>query len=228
MRYSPFRDDLATAGRALAAAGLVTAFGHVSTRTDDGQLLITGPYPLDEAEAWTRSCLLRADLDGLPEGAPGEAHIHVEIARRRPDIRAICRAQPPAVMELSATGRPVRALHGQGAMLGSTVAVFDDAALVRDQARAVALADALADGPAIVLRGNGAVTVGSSLGEAVARMWVLDASARVNLTAARRGSERALTDAEVVVWRAAAPQLLERIWRWLDRPERRTDGDRTT
>ncbi|GAA2848807.1 hypothetical protein GCM10020220_042790 [Nonomuraea rubra] len=67
---------------------------------------------------------------------------------------------------------PILPLHGQGAFLGPEVPVFDDAVLVRDRARGRALAEHLADAPALVMRGNGAVTVGASVGEAVALMWV--------------------------------------------------------
>ncbi|WP_345154960.1 class II aldolase/adducin family protein, partial [Nonomuraea rubra] len=66
--------------------------------------------------------------------------------------------------------------------------MFDDAVLVRDRARGRALAEHLADAPALVMRGNGAVTVGASVGEAVALMWVLEASARMNATAAASGT----------------------------------------
>src|SRR5215203_5139798 len=71
---------------------------------------------------------------------------------------------------------------------------------VRDQDRADALADRLGQAPALLLRGNGAVTVGASIGEAVARMWVLEASARMNLVAAAAGTPAALPDHEQAAW----------------------------
>ena len=101
----------------------------------------------------------------MPTGVPREAWIHLAIARRRPDVGAICRAQPA-----TATAAPILALHGQGAFLGPRVPVFSDAILVRDQARGEALAEKLGQAPALLLRGNGAVTVGADIGEAVARM----------------------------------------------------------
>jgi hypothetical protein len=75
----------------------------------------------------------------------------------------------------------MRALHGQGALIGEEVSVHDDARLVRSQELGLAVAERLGGGSAVLLRGNGAVTVGATVGEAVARMWVLEASAGINL-----------------------------------------------
>jgi len=213
-------DELVAAGRALSAAGLVTAFGHMSCRMAGGTLLITPPEPLGgltPSGGWTELAL---DAAELPAGVPREAWIHLAIARDRP-VGAICRAQPPTATALASAGLPIVALHGQGAFLGPAVPVFDDAVLVRDEARAVALAHRMGDSPALVMRGNGAVTVGADIGEAVALMWVLEASARMNATAAAAGTPRPLSDDEQAAWRRVAPEILGRIWREL---RRRAEG----
>ncbi|MEW9550251.1 class II aldolase/adducin family protein [Nonomuraea sp. NPDC050783] len=206
------RTELARAGRALAAARLVTAFGHVSARIADGRLLMTPPVPLGTLTEDSPYAVLDLDAGDLPGGAPREAWIHVEIARARPGAGAICRAQPPTATALASAGVPIRPLHGQGAFLGPEVPVLDDAVLVRDRARGRALADRLGGAPALVLRGNGAVTTGASVGEAVALMWVLEASARMNATATAAGTPVPLSPAEQEAWRAAGPELLPRIW----------------
>jgi ribulose-5-phosphate 4-epimerase/fuculose-1-phosphate aldolase len=211
-------DDLVAAGHALSRTGLVTAFGHVSARTAGGSLLITPPEPLGgltSDSAWTE---LEPDAAALPAGVPREAWIHLAIARARPDVGAICRAQPPTATALASAGVPIVALHGQGAFLGPLVPMYDDAVLVRDEARGAALAARLADSPALVMRGNGAVTVGADIGEAVARMWVLEASAGMNSIAAAAGTPRPLSDDEQAAWRSVAPEILGRIWGDLRRP----------
>jgi HCOMODA/2-hydroxy-3-carboxy-muconic semialdehyde decarboxylase len=212
--------ELVAAGHALARAGLVTAFGHVSARLTGERLLITPPVPLgglSPNDDWTE---LDVGAGSLPPGVPREAWIHTAIARRRSDVGAICRAQPPVATALASAGLPILALHGQGALVGSRIPVFDDAALVRDLERASALADRLAAAPALLLRGNGAVTVGTDVGEAVARMWVLEASARMNAVAAAAGTPTALSEEEQSTWRSAAPELLGRIWAHLRHPSR--------
>jgi ribulose-5-phosphate 4-epimerase/fuculose-1-phosphate aldolase len=164
---------------------------------------------------WTE---LDVGADALPAGVPREAWIHLAIARVRPDIGAICRAQPTVATALASAGVPIVPLHGQGSYVGALVPVFDDAILVRDESRAVDLAQQLGDSPAMILRGNGAVTVGDTIGQAVARMWVLEASAQMNSVAAAAGRPAALSAQEQAVWQATATEILGRIWEYLCRP----------
>lgn len=209
-------ENLARAGRALAAAGLVTAFGHVSARLDVGRLLITPPCPLGTLDPADPTAVeLELDATELPAGAPREAWLHVEIARTRPDVGAICRAQPRAATTAVAAGVPLVPLHGQAALLGPGVAVHADPRLVRDRALGVEVATALGDGFTCVLRGNGAVTVGAGIGDAVARMWILEETARMALLAAAAGSPVPLTADEAGAWRAAGAELLDRLWHYL-------------
>jgi HCOMODA/2-hydroxy-3-carboxy-muconic semialdehyde decarboxylase len=208
--------ELIAAGRALAAEGLVTAFGHVSKRTGAGIAEITPPRPLGSLREDDALLELTLDAEELPAGAPGEAWIHWAIYRGRGEVGAVCRAQPPAATACSVSGTPIRALHGQGAFLGAEVPVHDDARLVRSQGLGVQVAERLGAGSAVLLRGNGAVTVGTTVGEAVARMWVLEASAQLNLAA---GEARPLDPEEHAAWAEVAPEILDRIWRYLTREE---------
>ncbi|EFC81444.1 class II aldolase/adducin family protein [Parafrankia sp. EUN1f] len=206
--------DLAEAGRVLAAEGLVTAFGHVCARRDATRLVITPPHPLGSLRPTDTFAELDTRASDLPDAAPREAWIHLAVLRARPEAGAVCRAQPPVATSLAAGGVPITPLHGQGALLGPRVPVFDEAELIRDEARARRLADALGPAPAVLMRGNGAVTVGATVSEAVARMWVLEASARMRLTAGV-GTPRPLSEREQDAWRRNDRELLARIWAWL-------------
>ncbi|MFF2520934.1 class II aldolase/adducin family protein [Streptomyces liangshanensis] len=213
---TPMTEELARAGRALDAAGLVTAFGHVSARTDGGTLLITPPEPLGRLTADHPG--FRALPPGgaaLPEGAPREAWIHLAVTAARAEVGAVCRAQPPAATAAAAAGLPLRPLHGQGALLGPLVPVFEDARLVRDARAARALTETLGDAHAVVMLGNGAVTVGRTVGAAVARMWILEQSARLTLAASAAGHPRPLPASQQKAWVAAGPELLDRLWHHL-------------
>jgi HCOMODA/2-hydroxy-3-carboxy-muconic semialdehyde decarboxylase len=212
--------ELAAAGRALAAEGLVTAFGHVSARAGSESALITPPRPLGSIHDGEPLLELSLEAEELPPGAPGEAWIHWAIYRARPDVNAVCRAQPPTATAFGVTATPIRALHGQGAFLGEVVPVHEDARLVRSKELGLQVSERLGGGSAVLLRGNGAVTVGATVGEAVARMWVLEASARLNLDAAALSSEpRPLDPEEHAAWVKVAPEILERIWQYLTREE---------
>jgi len=208
-------DEVIPAARALALEGLVDAFGHVSARSGDG-FALTPPVPLGTLAADDGLVEVGLDASELPDGAPKEAWIHLEIYRRRPDVGAICRAQPPVVNAAAGAGVTVRALHGQGAFVGATVPVHDDATLARGRELGAAVAATLGGGEAVVLRGNGAVTVGRSPGIAAALMVVLEASARINLAAAVAGGSRPLSEAEYRAWRGVAPELLGRLWAYLE------------
>ena len=184
-------------------AGLVTAFGHVSCRVAADRLLITPPVPLGRLTSQVEWTELDLEAGTLPAGVPKEAWIHLAIARRRPDVGAICQLRRPS--------RPRWPPPGCGScrctarrFLGPQVPVFDDAVLVRDEARAVNLAERLGDEPALLLRGNGAVTVGADIGEAVARMWVLEASAQMNSVAAPAGTPTPLSADEQAAWRSVS------------------------
>lgn len=77
------------------------------------------------------------------------------------------------------------------------------------------MAARLGDASAIVLRGNGAVTTGTDVGEAVARMWVREASAALNLQAAAAGTPQPLRSEELDFWAGVAPEILARIYAWM-------------
>jgi HCOMODA/2-hydroxy-3-carboxy-muconic semialdehyde decarboxylase len=206
--------DVTVAARALSRLGLVTAFGHVSARTDEG-LTITPGTDLAIVEE-DRLVFVPFDAVSLPPGAPAEAWLHLALYRARPDVLAIARAQPPSAIAAAAPGLPLRPLHGQAAWLGGSVPVHDDARLLRTAELAAAAASALPAGEALLLRGNGAVTTGDTPALAATRMWLLSVTCEA-WTAAQPDERRGLSDSEISSWRAVAGELLPRLWRHLER-----------
>ncbi|WP_433171469.1 class II aldolase/adducin family protein [Actinoallomurus sp. CA-150999] len=215
--------DLVTAAHTMAALGLVTAFGHVSARHDD-HMLIT---PAIDLRLATTDTILQIPLGTatLPPEMPGEAWVHLAVYQARPDVTAIARAQPEAALAIGAVTSRIPPVHGQGAMLGEAVPVHDDARLMRSLDLARTAARTLGQADALVLRGNGAVTTGTTPGHAVARMWLLDTSCRLYLAARQAGTSKALTADEIAAWRAAAPPLLDRLWTYLQRATVESSAD---
>jgi HCOMODA/2-hydroxy-3-carboxy-muconic semialdehyde decarboxylase len=214
------REEVAEAAHVLARLGLVTAFGHVSARVD-GAMLIT---PAADLAGVTEGGLLRVPLeaDRLPPGAPAEAWAHLAVYRQRPEADAVARAQPPSAFAAAAAAGAdgaIRPLYGQAAWLGERVPVHDDARLLRSPVLADAAAASLPDGEALLLRGNGALTLGATPGLAVARMWLLSVACQAFLDARAAGAAgeavTPLRPAEVESWRAVAPELLPRLWQHL-------------
>ncbi|MFI5957641.1 class II aldolase/adducin family protein [Cryptosporangium sp. NPDC051539] len=217
--------DVATAGRVLAALGLVTAFGHVSAR-DDGHLLITPAAPLAGVGDGD---LIRVPLDAttLPPGAPGESWLHLSVYARRPDVHAIARGQPPAAFAAAAATRSLRPLHGQACWAGRAIPVHDDARLLRDRALADAAADTLGEHAALLLRGNGAAATAEHPGLAVTRLWLLSAACQAWLSATASGPVRSLTDTEIDAWQAVERDLLPRLWYHLRETSETNEGGPT-
>jgi HCOMODA/2-hydroxy-3-carboxy-muconic semialdehyde decarboxylase len=212
----PALDEVVRSARALAREGLVDAFGHVSALSGERVAMITPALPLDRVISSTQLTELPLGGAELPAGVPLEAWLHRAIYASRSDVMAICRAQPPHVAAVTAAGLDILSLHGQGCFVGARVPVHRDAVLVRDEQRGKAVASALADGDAVVMKGNGAVTVGIGAGVAMARMYVLDASARLNLMAAAAGSREPLSPEETGAWRDVSQEILGRLWAHLD------------
>jgi ribulose-5-phosphate 4-epimerase/fuculose-1-phosphate aldolase len=232
------REEVAEAAVVLARLGLVTAFGHVSARAG-GAMLIT---PAADLAGVTADRVVEVPLgirEGpLPPGAPTEAWAHLALYRARPDAAAIARAQPPAAFAAAAAVSVMVPLHGQAAWLGESVPVYDDAALLRSAEQAERAARCLPDGEALLLRGNGGLTLGAAPGLAVARMWLLGAACDVYLKALAASGEtpsglrpsgetlsglrpsRAnpvtpLSAGEIASWRAVSGELLPRLWEHL-------------
>lgn len=208
--------DLAMAANIIAAESLSDAFGHLSVRTSPKQLLITPPVPLGLVTETSEFRPVETGAVELPPGVPKEAWLHLAIADRRSDVAAVCRAQPPAVNALCALDLPLLPLNGQSALLGPVVPVHPDSRLVRDRGTASLVADRLDDGFAIMLRGNGAVTCGATLGDAVATMWLLERSARITLEAHAAGIPHPLPEEEQAWWRGIRTELLPRMYSALE------------
>lgn len=210
------RGELAEAARVLSRLGLVTAYGHVSARAGS-RMLITPAADLAEVG---ESALVDMPIgaSALPADAPAEAWAHLALYRARPDAQSIARAQPPSALAAAAATTALRPLHGQAAWLGESVPVYDSACLLRSAELADRAASALPAGEALLLRGNGALTLGATPGLAVTRMWLLSAACDIWLAARATGHVTPLTAAEVVSWRAAAAELLPRLWQHLRRP----------
>jgi HCOMODA/2-hydroxy-3-carboxy-muconic semialdehyde decarboxylase len=213
------RDEVAQAARVLARLGLVTAFGHVSARAGEAMLIT----PAADLAGVTAAELIEVPLAAegpLPTGAPAEAWAHLALYRARPDAAAVARAQPSSAFAVAAAVSVMVPLHGQAAWLGESIPVHGEAALLRSADQAERAARSLPDGEALLLRGNGALTLGATPGLAVARMWLLAAACDVYLKALAASGANPVTPlsaAEIASWRAVSGELLPRLWQHLCR-----------
>jgi HCOMODA/2-hydroxy-3-carboxy-muconic semialdehyde decarboxylase len=163
----------------------------------------------------------------LPADALPEVVIHQHIYRRRQDIHGIARFHSPNVVALSTMGLTPKARHGLGAYFAPAPPLYANPRLVRDDSSAAALAEQLGAARAIVMRGNGAVAVGSSIEEAVTMAWYLEDAARVELAVLAAGAAALeFTPAEVESRAVTTGRLIERMWDWLTAGDPENDGRR--
>lgn len=206
---------LRLAARALAHAGLVHAYGHCSLRLDSTRFIVTPPKALGLVKAADAPVLV-STTGPLPQGALPEVIVHQRIYAQRADVKGVVRFQSPQITALSALGRTPRALHGFGAYFAPQPALYPNPRLVRDALSASALVNQLGSGRAIIMRGNGAVTVGESIEEAVTMAWYLEDAARVELAVLATGqSAQEFTASEAADRAASGGRLVERMWDWL-------------
>jgi HCOMODA/2-hydroxy-3-carboxy-muconic semialdehyde decarboxylase len=216
------RRELAEAAHVLSRLGLVTAYGHVSARAGSAMLIT----PAADMATVTESAIVQVPLAAvtLPPAAPAEAFAHLALYQARPDAAAIARAQPASAFAAAATATFLAPLHGQAAWLGESVPVHDSAMLLRSAELAGRAASSLPAGEALLLRGNGAITLGAAPGIAVARMWLLSAACDAFLAARAGGTVKPLTADEITSWRAVQDELLPRLWQHLRRFQRAAPG----
>jgi len=186
--------DLVAANRILAMQGVLDGWGHVSVRHDrDPQryLLSRSLAP----ELITAKDILEFDLDNNPVGAKGrnlytERFIHGEIYKTRPDVAAIAHMHAPPVIPFGVIDVPLKPIYHRAAFIALGVPIFDirDAAgmtdlLIRNPALGRALAQSIADKPAVLMRGHGATVVGPSLQRLVGRSIFLAMNATLQAQA---------------------------------------------
>lgn len=158
-------------------------------------------------------------IDGpLPDGVLGEVRIHREIYRNRPEVSGVVRSMPPDLMALSTLRLTPKARHGFGSYFSPGIPLWDDPQLIRDDAAAAELVRLMGQGRAVMMRGNGLVTAGESLEEAVVLTWYAEDAARVELAvlAAGQAGDPALLSKDEAARRATwSGRILERMWDYL-------------
>lgn len=211
---SDLRSDIVAAARALASLGYVHAFGHVSGRTSASSILITPTRP--SLAVQTPEDILEVGfagnvIAGNASARPIEVFLHLGIYRARSDVNAICRAHPLAASLWWGDALP-RVEHGFGGIVGE-IAAFAGSDLIHNDLLGAAAADDLGSASALLLRGNGALTVGHDVGDAAARMWSLEE--RCSYALRRPGVPAPFSEEERELrarWYAAEAV---RVWAWL-------------
>lgn len=219
----PIVQELVLANRILSNEGVVDAYGHVSVRDDRNPK----HYFLARhvaAGLVTAADIIEYDLDTNPVGGArsdgySERFIHGEIYKARPDVTAIVHFHAPEVIPFGVSNIPLRPVFHMAAFLGEGVPVFEIRTtggvtdmLIRTPALGHALAETLADKPAALMRGHGAVVTAAGLHVVVGRAYYMKMNAKLQQDAMLLSGGQ-VTYLEPNEAKRAAPQDgYERAW----------------
>ncbi|MBS1694622.1 MAG: class II aldolase/adducin family protein [Actinobacteria bacterium] len=190
-RLAALRAVVATACRILGHQGLAAdVLGHVSVRLDADRILVRCRGPEDRGLLFTVAEDIRVvDLDGDADLAggyavPNEVHIHTELYRARPGAHAVVHAHPREVVVADLARIELRQTFGAYNIPASHMArrgvpVYPRSALICTAELGRAVATAVGDGGAAILRGHGIVTFGDSVEHAIMRALDLTELCRI-------------------------------------------------
>jgi L-ribulose-5-phosphate 4-epimerase len=185
--HDAIKQKLIVGGKILVAQGQDDfTRGHISVRVPGNPKLFfmkAHSLGLDEI---TMKNILTIDLQGNVVGGSARRHsevfIHSEIFKVRDDVNCVIHMHPIYSVAFSATGHPMRAYSQAGAMFSGEVGVHTETiTLIRSHAMGAAVAKALGNGRAVLLKNHGPVVVGKNIEEAVVSAIMLEDAAQIQL-----------------------------------------------
>lgn len=210
------KKDIVSASRILSHLRLVEGFGHVSARIPDSDRFLMTPRI--SLALVREEHLLTMNLKGeVLEGnhpAPFEAWLHTAIMKTKPRVNAIARIHARVANIFSVTERRLEPVHNHGSFFAGGVPVFAKPDLISSENLGTAVGEILGDRPAVLLRGNGQVTVGRTIPEAIMMAIYLEEAAEVLYGALQIGTPIPLTidESKQRQIEALPPVDLERAW----------------
>jgi len=215
--------DVALANRILAdvglASGVLASLGHASMRLPDDptRFVVKGRgYILDALAVMQPDDMVVCNLDGFKvEGRseltpPSEVKMHSCIYAQRSDVQSIIHVHPRFTVVMGILQSQLRPMCLEGMhLVNQPLPVFESPRLIVTEEDGRQVARTLGDGPAVLLQGHGAATVGSSLEDSFMTMFQLEEQARMNWYAyCAAGPDHAFTTPDKVAEHALARQLI--------------------
>ena len=181
------------------ACRILAREGHESGLA--GQVTARGPKPgtwwtlqfgygFEEATA-ARMVLVDEDLKPLQGGRPNPGvRFHVWIYRKRPDVSAIIHTHAPHASALASTGKPLRTIHMDSAMLHGTAHLpeWPGVPVADDEGRIIS--EALGGAKTLLAANHGLLAAGASVEEATYLSVFFERAARMQLRAMAAGGFR--------------------------------------
>ena len=203
MKYQDLREEVAQVARQLIESGLVTGTsGNVSTRTPEGDVLIT-PSALDYAQLGAEDVLLvSVETKELLEGSlkpSTETPMHTGIYRARSEVGAVVHTHSRFATTLACLGWEIPPVHYMLTTLSDDgrIPLAPYATYGTDELAGY-VSEALSETRnACLLQNHGTITVGEGPEQAFSRTVVLEEMAQIYYWARVAGQPRLLTGEQV-------------------------------
>ena len=193
--------DIVEVGRRLYQRGFVASNdGNITIRFADDRLLTT---PKSVSKGFmTPEMMVVVDMDGRKvdgvRDASSELKMHLEVYRRRADVKAVVHAHPALATGFAVAGIPLdRAVLAEVICTLGSIPIAEYATPSTEELpNAVRQYIKAHDG--LLLANHGALTVGTDVYNAYYKMETIEHFAKISLTARLLGGERLISQQEVL------------------------------
>jgi L-fuculose-phosphate aldolase len=196
--------------------GITDGFGHVSLRVPGTEAFLTLAGVSPGRAALDRLVLLdfEGNCLGGEKSPPYEWPIHACIFRARADVMSVCHTHSKwsSLFSILKGGLPPAHMYARF-LPPKGPPIYPEAGLIGTVERGEALANALKDSGAVLLRAHGDAVVGASLEEAILRTIRLAFVAELAHMAVAHGEPLYLTEEELAVF-SADPSFPARPWEY--------------
>ena len=188
------REQLAQCARALNRLGLLDLSGHVSLRLPDSPLIVISPGGGLDKSRLTPDDMVTVDAAGAqvagPYPPPWETAIHTAVHAARPELVAVAHLHAHWATVWSVVDHPLEIVLNYAVLLRGPLPRYEDPLWINTAERGAALAAALGDAPAVLMRGHGVTVGGRSLEETFYLATLIEDNARVLWEASALGTPR--------------------------------------
>jgi ribulose-5-phosphate 4-epimerase/fuculose-1-phosphate aldolase len=168
--------------------GLCDAMGHVSVRIPGSDTILMTPQ--GPPGATKLSDIVTLNLKGEKIRGGGKANtefpIHTSIYRVRDDVQSVVHVHPPKVIAFSIAGKEIFPMRYGERKFAPSVPIFGDPGTevyIDSDELGGQMAEVLGKGSAVIIRGHGAVTVGTSIEAACLCAVALEKTAEIQFMA---------------------------------------------
>ena len=211
-------DQCMKAWRFLYRRGFIEGFGHISVRLPGTDTYMLTRHSL--GPVIVPDDMLVYDMSGTKLGGkgdrPGEAPIHHEIYRARPDVHSVVHYHGMHATAFSTSAEhTLRPIHLMGTLFADGLPIYQDPRLVSTPERGVALAQTLGSHRAALLYAHGGVVTGSDIADCVTGAFFLEENAHRAYLACTLGKPQWIDpqmaqDAAAELIRSRGP--MRRVW----------------